>query len=281
MTTFLEIKFRGGLGNQLFQYAAARKICADKKIPFLLFNVSEYNDESLGRKFSLINYRVRGKILGSGLGKKIFGHGTKLNRFMNSLALHKHINESGFVLHNLTGKMCLFTSLNGYWQSDLYFKTIRKQLTEELQPLTHPVFPAWLSHTDTVAIHIRRTDYLQESRYGFLGKNYYTDAINYVKQRVTNPVFVIFSDDMKWCREHFMEKEIIFSEDEEWERDYLQLFLMSKCKHQIIANSSFSWWGAWLNTNAEKIVIRPQTPFFDASLLYESHYPEEWIVIRN
>ena len=281
MTAFLEIKFNGGLGNQLFQYAAARNIAIEKKVPFLLFNLSEYREESFGRKFSLINYNIKGKVLRNDFGKKLFRPHTKLNNILNAFFLHEHIKEYGFVLHNLTGKIKLLASLDGYWQSDFYFKSIRKQLLNELQPISHPTLPIWHSNSNTVAIHVRRTDYLYETRYGFLGQDYYCDAISYFKNKIQEPLFILFSDDMPWCKEHFKENNIVYVEDKSWEPDHLQLFLMSTCKHQIIANSSFSWWGAWLNMNAEKIVVRPITPFNDASLLYKSHYPEEWVAIKN
>ena len=94
-------------------------------------------------------------------------------------------------------------------------------------------------------------------------------------------MFIVFSDDLVWCKNKFNYNKFIFFEDENWSNDYLQLYLISKCNHQIIANSSFSWWGAWLNTYQNKIVIRPQQPFIDESLMNKFYYPKEWISINN
>ena len=108
---------------------------------------------------------------------------------------------------------------------------------------------------------------------------YYLNAIKLIKEYVTDPLFVLFSDDLEWTKQHFNTKEYVYCEQKEWETDYLQLHLISKCTHQIIANSSFSWWGAWLNENQSKIVVRPIKPFNDESLYYENHYPKDWLAI--
>lgn len=281
MNCCLEIKLVGGLGNQLFQYAAGRQLALQNKIPFLFFNVDGYINESLGRTFSLGQLNIKDSINHNRHFKNIFRSQTKLNRLVNKFGLFKSIAEKGFVLQSLNNKAGFFTSLNGYWQSAFYFNEIRKLLIEELVPIKLPVYPDWIKVNNTVATHVRRKDYLSENRYGFIGINYYLLAIEFIKSHVDHPLFVIFSDDIEWCRTVFTGDNYIFCDEENWKEDYLQLHLMSKCKHQIIANSSFSWWGAWLNTNVEKIVIRPMEPFKDKSLLYESHYPAEWIAIEN
>ena len=136
-----------------------------------------------------------------------------------------------------------------------------------------------MRNSNTVAVHVRRTDYLKDDRYGFLGEDYYRNALNIIKQKLSNPTIIFFSDDMLWCKKVFENDSIFFCEDPVWKDDFLQLYLMSKCKHQVISNSSFSWWGAWLNQNVNKIVIRPVRPFRDVSLYYENHYPTDWIAI--
>jgi len=278
---FLEIKLAGGLGNQLFQYATARIISVKNKIPFLLFNIDKYSNESLGRRFGLLHLNIKGRVIRNQQVKNIFSRNTKLNRLVSAVNLHEHIEENGFVLQPLDHKAGFLTSITGYWQSANYFNDIRPLLLKEITPLQIPSYPAWLTKQTTVAIHVRRTDYLAEPRYGFLGADYYARAISYMKSQITNPLFVIFSDDMEWCRQEFKEEGFLFFGETAWQADYLQLHLMSKCTHQIIANSTFSWWAAWLNSRKEKIVLRPLTPFQEKTLLYEAHYPEEWIAINN
>jgi hypothetical protein len=277
----LEIKFKGGLGNQLFQYAAGRSLSIQNGIPFIFLNTDNYKIESLGRTFQLSNFQIKGSVLKNNSLKKVFRKHTKLNTIFSTLRLYKSIEESDFTLQKIHDKTGILTSLIGYWQSSFYFNEIRKVLLNELTPIQLPSYPIWVHNKNTVAVHIRRTDYLEESRYGFLGLAYYQFALSVMKQKLSNPLFIIFSDDLNWCKKTFKDDSFVFFEDTNWAKDYLQLYLISKCAHQVIANSSFSWWGAWLNVNPNKIVIRPAKPFVDNKLLYESHYPQNWIVIDN
>ena len=281
MTLFLEVEFKGGLGNQLFQYATGRSLAVKQKIPHLLLNTESYRNDGVGRQFGLLNFQISGSVVKTGLAKNILRKGTRINKFISYLPLYRRIQENGLKLHHFPDRLPLLTSLSGYWQSELYFREIRQILQEELVPLETPPFPDWLKHPGTVAVHIRRTDYLVENGFGSLSEKYYHDAISMIRDRIKDPVFVFFSDDIAWCKERFSDRDFLFCEEQSWEKDYLQLFLMSKCKHQIIANSSFSWWAAWLNTNLAKLVIRPEKPFVDGSLMYESYYPAEWISIEN
>lgn len=278
---FLEIKFSGGLGNQMFQYATARSLGIRNEIPYLLLNTDRYINEPLDRTFSLAKLNIIGKVIRGNFIKKIFRKRTVLNKIFTALSIYKNIEEKNFHLHQLENKTGVLTSLNGYWQSAYYFENIRPLLLKEFIPLQLPQYPSWVNAKNTVAIHVRRTDYLLEERYGFIGEQYYERAISLMQTKIKDPLFVFFSDDIKWCRLNFKNDRTVFFEEQEWLADYLQLHLLSKCAHQIIANSSFSWWGAWLNTNPEKMVIRPATPFKEKGLFYEAHYPQEWISVSN
>ena len=276
----LEVKFEGGLGNQLFQYAAARYLCIQNDIPYLLLNTDSFVNQPLHRKFNLINFRIHGREIKSNNLKKVFRKRTKLNSIANFLTGY-HLIEDKWQEENLAIQLRPLTSLSGFWQSPGYFKNIRAVLLKELIPVSLPVLPFWMSAPNTVAIHVRRTDYLFEPRYGFVGLSYYLEAIRYMQEKISGALFIFFSDDLGWCKQHFNLKECIFFEDINWQPDYLQLHLMSRCNHQIIANSSFSWWAAWLNINANKIVVRPATPFKDINLLYPHYYPAGWVAIEN
>ncbi len=277
--SFILVRFNGGLGNQLFQYAMARAVM--KNGDALLFDIASFSDDYLGRIFGLQQYAIKGTILKHPKVLNLFRQGTKLNRVANRLGLFKSVKEAGFYVHNsdqITTKY--FTYIEGYWQSEKYFSSLRNALLMELKPQKMPIaLPTWIHQPNTVAVHVRRTDYLNDERYGFLGEAYYQAALGYIRSRVANPLFVFFSDDLVWCKKMFKEADVLLCEEVEWQADYLQLYLISKCAHQIIANSSFSWWGAWLNTNSQKIVIKPNMPFKDMRLLYQSHYPETWISI--
>ncbi len=281
MNLFLEVKIKGGLGNQLFQYATARCLSVKRRIPWLLLNTDSYQFDAFGRAFCLTNFRIKASVIHSGLTKKVFQKGTKYNKIVSLLPLYCGIEEAGLRLHHFPTKLRLLSSLSGYWQSEFYFKDIRALLIDELVPQQVPAFPHWMAGSETVAVHIRRTDYLAENGFGSLTEQYYHEAIGMIRSKVDNPVFVFFSDDLDWCRRNFRENGFLFCDDQDWKLDYLQLFLMSKCRHQIIANSSFSWWGAWLNANPAKCVIRPERPFLDHSLQYEYYYPADWIALKN
>jgi hypothetical protein len=278
---FLEIKFEGGLGNQLFQYAAGRSLAVQNNIPHLLLNTDGYKNQPLGRKFLLADFQIKGSIFRNNFLKKIFRPRAKLNDMAIFFKCHNEIEDKEFKLKNITGQTSLLTTLKGYWQSEYYFKNIRQILLEELVPKKMPLLPQWINNQNTVGVHVRRTDYLNEHRYGFVGANYYKRSIDILNGKIDKPVFIFFSDDIVWCKENFAGDNIIFCEEQLWKEDHLQLYLMSKCRHQVIANSSFSWWSAWLNSNNDKVVIRPLNPFKEKSLLYESHYPAEWITVDN
>jgi hypothetical protein len=273
-----EVILNGGLGNQLFQYATARALM--KKSDLLLFNVNSYREDYLKRKFNLLNYNVRGFVTNNILLNKAFIPSTNVNIFLNHLSLYSLIEENGFIFHNeLSPKTNFFTRILGFWQSELYFSKIRTELISELKPKEIPILPQIFTFPNVVAVHIRRTDYLTDLRYGFIGEDYYWKAINLIKQKVVNPFFVFFSDDMEWCKKTFNGDSMYFSDQFDCQEDYYHLYLMSKCNHQIIANSSFSWWGAWLNDYPNRLIIRPANPFNDHTLLHEKYYPASWISI--
>ena len=160
--------------------------------------------------------------------------------------------------------------LSGYWQNEKYFDDIRKEIC------TCFVFPddldekkknllKTIQNDNSVGIHIRRSDYLiKENRDvygGICTKEYYENAIKYIQEHVCHPVFYLFSDDLNWVRENLYREGMVLVEHSENQPSYTDMYLMSQCKHNIIANSSYSWWGAWLNSNDGKMVIAPDKWF--------------------
>ena len=272
---FICVKLNGGLGNQLFQYAFARALA--KQSDKMLLDISNYEIDYLGRQIGLNNLSVDVDIVRNKFVQKLFKSGTKLNRIVSAAGLFSIIKEEEFKLHNnLGGKRTFFTHIEGYWQCADYFESIRPLLLKQFVPLQKPVLPNFLN-SRLIAVHVRRTDYLTDNRYGFIGIDYYKQAMQFFRKKISNPKFLFISDDLSWCKEVFKGEDLLFLDNPEWSVDYLQLYLMSQCNHQIIANSSFSWWGAWLNTNPTKIIVRPLKPFQDSSLLYENYYPKTWI----
>jgi hypothetical protein len=173
---------------------------------------------------------------------------------------------------------------DGYWQNELYFcdceKIIRTSylFKNELNERNIKVLDV-IEKTNSVSVHIRRGDYVGLKLWeNICDIQYYVNAINYVKSRVAHPIFFVFSDDVVWCRKN-LSSEVV---DEvcyvDWNKEmdsYIDMQLMSKCKHNIVANSSFSWWGAWLNANPDKIVIAPK--IWTKSDSRESPVVHSWI----
>jgi hypothetical protein len=178
---------------------------------------------------------------------------------------------------------------SGYWQSEKYFENaediIRQQFSfnDKLINEKNKALIKQYLNKNTVSIHIRRGDYVTNTDANILlggscDLSYYENAISYIKKNVSQPYFQFFSDDIDWVREHFIDLGNVQFIDWNHQTDSWQdMMLMSKCKHNVIANSSFSWWGAWLNNNANKIVIAPSKWFNSHETL--DIVPENWIRI--
>jgi hypothetical protein len=173
-------------------------------------------------------------------------------------------------------------AISGYWQSEKYFKPFESYIrhlfepSDEVVSLLKSKYSDIITSDNTCSIHVRRGDYLSHpNHHPAVSLTYCMKA---VRQFPKDTKFIVFSDDQKWCKENFMGEMFLFPEPQE---DIYDFFLMSMCKNNIIANSSFSWWAAWLNKNPDKKIIAPSKWFGDAY----SHYdlsdliPSEWIKI--
>ncbi len=238
------VKIKGGLGNQLFQYAYGRSLeLAGKKI---VFDTSFFAGNKAGmdtpRNFTLDKFDLKTKA-----------------EFSNKKHSVLDFVDKVLVKANLVP--------NGFWQSEKYFKNIEANIRQEFMPKL-PLDNKFanilnqIEHTPSVSIHIRRGDYVNNEKtksvHNVCGLSYYQKAIDIILASVNNPTFFIFSDDIDWVSKNLVVPHPTFWVSNLKGEDYEELILMSKCKHNIIANSSFSWWGAWLNTNPDKIVIAPK-----------------------
>jgi hypothetical protein len=279
------VSLNGGLGNQLFQYALGRKLSIQNK-ETLLLDFSILKTDYLGRKLVLDNFRVKGKIIDSIWIRKIVTNNTRLNRIVKYFNLLTESTEQRFNFKpEILDKKSMINYFNGFWQSYKYFQDIRETLLKELvisTPQIADVEKKLNFNSSTVCIHVRRKDYLKDNRYGFVGEVYYYKAISLITAHVPNPHFIVFSDDIEWCKNNLnLKQRVTYLSGEFKLTDWEELIVMSKCHHHITANSTFSWWGAWLCNNAQQIVTRPSKPFKDSSLLYEYHYPDSWIAVIN
>lgn len=156
---------------------------------------------------------------------------------------------------------------DGYWQNENNFLPIRNKILEafrfpEFIDDNNKSLAKLIASKNTVSCHVRRGDYLKDPLYGVCTSEYYVKAIDEINRKVLPELYCVFSDDIKWCKENLGEiigkdKEIVFVDWNKGENSFRDMQLMSLCNHNIIANSSFSWWGAWLNNHADKVVVAP------------------------
>jgi hypothetical protein len=292
------INLTGGIGNQLFQYAFGRALSLKSNCE-LVVDISSYEWDKL-RQYSLnvFNLPIR-KATQIEINNIKKSKVSLINRILYSLLgdpipyyLFSVIKEKSFkydLNFNLFRTKNVY--LEGYWQSEKYFKNIQFILQNELKvnedklSIDYNLNKHLIIHKkNSVSIHVRRGDYVSNrvtSEYhGICDMNYYLQAINFFEELIEEPFFFVFSDDKNYVKENFgNKKNVLVVENIPY--DYEELLLMSTCDHNIIANSSFSWWGAWLNANSNKKVIAPKKWFVNNEMqrLSSDLLPLEWIKI--
>lgn len=180
--------------------------------------------------------------------------------------------------------------LNGFFQSEMYFRLIRDMLInifkfpiDTVQDLCK--FEEVIKNCISISIHVRRGDYVSSKEvnafHGICSIEYYQSAINKMDQLVGRPKYFIFSDDIEWANENLLLNDRCKIIDTRNMPTWCDMYLMSVCSHNIIANSSYSWWGAWLNQNSNKIVIAPERWFSDKSMNSQTQdlFPSTWLKI--
>ncbi len=280
------IKLNGGLGNQLFQYSLGRKLSIKNNDIFKLdLSGLEKNKD---RRYSLGNFNIIENFATDKDIKKI-----KKNGFRNMIDRLKPyykrsiIKYKGYDFDPNILKLAGNFYLDGYWQSEKYFKDIENILRKEItlkEPLSdkHLELTGHIKSSNSVSVHIRRGDYVTNKKfssvYNLLNEKYYQEAVEFIAGKINDPRFFIFSDDINWAKQNLnIPYPKIFVSGENGAKDYEELILMSLCKHNIIANSSFSWWGAWLNQNPHKIVISPSRWFNNKDGNIKDLIPENWV----
>lgn len=265
------VRLNGGLGNQLFQYATGRQLAHLNNAPLYLDTAFiNANLQQQIWKYELGAFNISGIIADDKLLQTFHGSSfsSKERLLTNLITLGKNkkykFDEYGFneQVLNLRGNYYL----RGFFQSEKYFKGIANILREELS-VKEEFIPAdnllldKISNTTSVAIHIRRGDYIRNlstmNAHGLCSKDYYTKSIEYIKRELGDDVhFFFFTDDEEWInREMNWEINCTIVSGKSCVEDF---YLMSMCKHNIIANSTFSWWAAWLNPHQDKKVVMPK-----------------------
>lgn len=267
------VNILGGLGNQMFEYAmylALKEAHPDEEVLLCRRSYKGYhlhNGYELDRIFDIkapeaslwqlakvaypfINYRTW----------QVMRHWLPQRKSMTIADTNIQYNY-----HDVIRTDSLF--YDGYWQNEGYFKPIREKVLEsfsfpEILDENNRRLSAKILSKNAVSCHVRRGDYLKNQIYCVCNSHYYKEAINKMNTLVVPDLYCIFSDDITWCRENLMDiignKEVVFVDWNKGKNSFRDMQLMSLCEHNIIANSSFSWWGAWLNDNKNKVVVAPK-----------------------
>ena len=289
----ITVKLQGGLGNQMFQYAFGRAISLKLETPLLL-DISGYEHQAAidtKRYFQLSCYNIQAEAISqpqskinkiSSIIKKIKGVlSNRTNPYSGYMFDPKYLNTKDGAY------------LEGFWQTEKYFKgietilrsdfSLKEKLGEKAKLYKTRIKQVQDNGGVAVSMHVRRSDYITNSNannyHGALDLTYYTRAISHIEAKLCKKPMVIFvfSDDIAWVKENFKTETPIVYVSRPEIKDYEELFLMSQCDHNMIANSSFSWWGAWLNPKKDKIVVAPKRWVKDPKANTNDVVPLDWV----
>ncbi len=265
------MKFMGGLGNQIFQYALGKKL-AELNKTFLVSDIHVYKNDP-DRDFILDKFNIKIRHLPWKV-VKLFNsdYAQQFDKMFHTGFYHELLLENSLEPNEIPLKKSLY--LRGSWGFRKYYEDyvdrISNEITlkEDYKTKEFRIVLGQIQQTNSVGIHIRRGDYEKiahyRSFYGLLPPSYYSAAVDLILDSRENPKFFIFSDDIDWVKDNLsFLTDSFFVSDFIGAVDYLEFELLKSCKHQIIANSTFSWWAARLNNNPGKIVIQPKRWFAD------------------
>jgi hypothetical protein len=274
-------KLIGGLGNQMFQYAAGRAL-AKKLNTQLKLDTSWFKKISSGitqRDYELDCFKIQSTFAKQ--SDLLYFHLFKKLPFVApNYFKEKSVNYDDRI--RSIRKKSVF--LEGYWQSEKYFKDYKKTIRKDFTFICNLNIKGkellkQIKKSNSVSIHVRRGDYITNKNaskfHGVCDLKYYYESIKVITNKIKNPVFYVFSDDINWCKSNLkITYPSIYVDGNK--KDWEDLFLMSNCKHNIVANSSFSWWGGWLNDNSNKVVIAPKRWFVGVETKIEDRFPSDW-----
>jgi len=281
------------LGNQMFQYAAARRLSILHDTPLKL-DITAFDQYHL-HSYSLQHFCIREVFAAQEeikhfteipqrgmrrLSVKVLSHLKPYYR--RNIFRENHFNPFDPNINRTPPDLYL----QGYWQSEKYFHDIKEDIKQEFRIRQRKVkdmrILEAIQNTESVSIHVRRNDYVSDPKtkqiHGTCSIHYYQKSMEWMAERLAHPHFFVFSDDPQWVK-HSIESSypMIVVSGQYTKNNYEDIWLMSMCKHHIIANSSFSWWSAWLSSNPDKFIIAPQRWFNDSSIDTRDLIPDGWI----
>ncbi|OGI65818.1 hypothetical protein A3A95_01330 [Candidatus Nomurabacteria bacterium RIFCSPLOWO2_01_FULL_39_18] len=272
------VRLKGGIGNQMFQYALGRVLALKNNTgleldtSFLNLNLTTVTK----RNFSLDVFNIEAKIIESSYLVMLF------RRIFQRKGREKTFNFDKKIL-----SIGSDVSLDGYWHSPKYFAGFEDVIRKDFTPKNPPVqniqnLMDEIRNQNSLCIHVRREDYVGNKYYEVINSEYYERGIEYISSKTALEKIYVFSDDIDWCRGNLSFKLPTMFVGDEYAglKNEGHMYLMSKCRNFIIANSSFSWWGAWLSSYKDKIVVCPKQWFGDASRDTSDLIPEDWIPLE-
>ena len=283
-------KLQGGLGNQMFQYAIAYSYSKTVYLDFsFLKKHKSSNHQFTKRDFELSLFpRLKYYEFTESLRNLYFSNNRKYRLLRKFFRIKINIirqKENEFISIEKSNNIYL----DGFFQSEQYFLSKRKELLSvfkfpALDKNNEAIKNEIIAHSNSVSLHIRRGDYLKEEvkkYHGILDQKYYDSAIEIIKKKYNDVHFYVFSDDENFAKEKYGDSENFTIVEGNTKDAWKDMALMSFCKHHIIANSSFSWWGAWLSESKESIKIAPISWFNSEIANFDIHniVPKNWIKI--
>lgn len=282
------VKVFGGLGNQMFQYAAGRSLALahDCQLKLDLSWFDAYHSYA----YQLNLFGIKADIATADEVSRFVGSFPRLARMLLKrfwVGRKTYYVERGFAFDEGFYGRTPPLYMDGYWQSWKYFQDYAKQIKEELT-LSNPMvgmnleLARQIAKRNCVSIHIRRGDYVTNptanSVHGFVGGEYYVTALQRISESVPDPFYVVFSDDLEWARRNLsIIENVVFVDHNRGASSYEDMRMMSMCQHHILANSSFSWWAAWLGYHPGKQVFYPSNWFATSGKDISSLCPPGWI----
>lgn len=288
MKSPLVVDVFGGLGNQMFQHACGRALSLDLGVELRVRGTAVLGVfRGTAERASLPDAFRAGGLLGASFAvrRMVARYPHVSNGLLSGMVTEPHF-EFWAGLEGAVHRGARL--LHGYWQSEKYFRRHERQVRsdftfpEQLTPANREI-AAEIASTNAVSVHVRRGDYLTPRASAFHGAcsaDYYRRAFELMERKVDGPCFYIFSDDPAWVRSELAgddgRRKIVIDHNP-GAASFNDMHLMSLCKHHILANSTFSWWGAWLNASPGKIVVAPARWFASPDMNSADILPADWI----
>lgn len=284
------VKLHGGLGNQMFQYSFFLSLKNEYKSLDLTY-YDHFPPNNNINIFDVFNLNIR-NATNYPFNNKYYNHKRFIFRLKRKLGLinnyylesRTHYISDEYLDEFLSKSNDIY--LDGYWEDYRYFSKISNIIKSTFRfgqlNLDNKYFLSKSKNKEFVSIHFRFGDKLKSKVHLTLNNDYYNKAIKIILSKIENPFFLVFSDNFDIVETSiFMSLEYVFVDWNRGQESYRDMHLMSLCKHNIIANSTFSWWGAFLNNNPKKIVIAPKKRFMNrfSILENENYYPSDWTLL--